>query len=296
MGRHRQVVWALLLAAVVGAAGAGCGGGSHRRVAGTTTPTTPPAASTTMATNTVAPSTTATAASTTVAPGPVTVTTARASPATTPTTSGCAATLASQLASAGGGTQVITVVAASTGSTSATVSLWQRGGTCWSLVNGPWPARVGYNGMSSHHREGDGTTPMGLYAMSSAFYGIAANPGVQGSYHQLVCGDWWDEDPASPQYNTFQHLSCGATPPFGGGSEQLWKQVVAYQSFAVVQYNTGPIVSGAGSGIFVHDDTGGSTNGCVSLTPPDLNFLLRWLQPGQSPHIAIGTAANIGQY
>jgi len=187
------------------------------------------------------------------------------------------------------------VEAPSTGSTTATVTLWQRSGSCWSQVDGPWPARVGLNGLSSHHREGDGTSPMGLYGVSSAVYGIAANPGVHGSYHQLVCGDWWDEDPSSPQYNTFQHVACNATPPFGGGSEQLWKQTVAYQSLAVVQYNTGPVIAGAGSAIFIHDDTGGATNGCVSLPPSDLNLLLRWLQPGQSPHIAIGTGANIRQ-
>ncbi len=136
---------------------------------------------------------------------------------------------------------------------------------------------------------------MGLFAVSSAFYGIAANPGVHGSYHQLVCGDWWDEDPASAQYNTFQHVACDATPLFGAASEMLWQQEVAYQNFAVVQYNTGPVVSGAGSAIFVHDDTGRATNGCISLPRSALITVLRWLQPGLSPHIAIGTETTINQ-
>ncbi len=195
----------------------------------------------------------------------------------------------------GGGSQLITVVAASTGSTTATVTLWQRSGTCWTIVGGPWSGRVGRNGLSSHHREGDGTTPTGLFGISSAFYGIAANPGVHGGYHQLVCGDWWDEDPTSPQYNTFQHVACNATPPFGGGSEKLWQQTVAYQRFAVVAYNTGPVVAGAGSAIFLHDDTGGGTNGCISLPASDLDTVLRWLAPGESPHIAIGTGTSIRQ-
>ena len=150
--------------------------------------------------------------------------------------------------------------------------------------------------MSTHHHEGDGTTPIGVYGISSTVYGIAPDPGVHGAYHQLVCGDWWDEDPASPQYNTFQHLACGATPPFGGGSEKLWTTTVAYQHFALVEYNTGPIIAGAGSAIFIHDDVGGGTNGCVSLAPGNLDTLLTWLQPGQSPHIVIGTASDIRQY
>jgi L,D-peptidoglycan transpeptidase YkuD (ErfK/YbiS/YcfS/YnhG family) len=155
---------------------------------------------------------------------------------------------------------------------------------------------VGYNGLSSDHHEGDGTTPIGLYPMGSAFYGLAADPGVNGSYHQLVCGDWWDEDPSSPQYNTFQHVACGTTPAFGGQSERLWEQTTAYQRFAVVDYNTGPVIPGAGSAIFVHDDTGGSTNGCVSLPAADLDTVLRWLQPGLGPHIAVGTTGGITQF
>jgi L,D-peptidoglycan transpeptidase YkuD (ErfK/YbiS/YcfS/YnhG family) len=258
-------------------------------------------------TTSAATSTTTTAAvslttSTSAAPPPATITTVTRSPApvattthsaVAATTTPCPSTLAGQLASTGGGSQLITVVANTTGSTSATITLWQRTGSCWTQAGGPWTGRVGRNGMSGHHREGDGTTPMGLYGLSSTFYGIASNPGVHGSYHPLVCGDWWDEDPASPQYNTFQHVACGTTPAFGGGSEALWQQKIAYQNFAVVEYNAGPIVPGAGSAIFFHDDTGGGTNGCISLPPPELNTVFRWLQPGQSPHIAIGTGATI---
>ena len=42
-------------------------------------------------------------------------------------------------------------------------------------------------------------------------------PACGSRYHRLRCGDWWDEDPRSPTYNRFQHLACGATPPFHGG-------------------------------------------------------------------------------
>jgi L,D-peptidoglycan transpeptidase YkuD (ErfK/YbiS/YcfS/YnhG family) len=174
--------------------------------------------------------------------------------------------------------------------------LWQRNGTCWTEVAGPWTGGVGYNGLSTHHREGDGTSPIGIFGISPQFYGVAPNPGVHGSYHQLVCGDWWDEDPTTAAYNTFQHVPCGQQPPFGGGSEALWKETTAYQSFAVVDYNTSPIIAYAGSAIFIHDDIGGPTDGCVSLPPADLITLLRWLQPGDAPHIVIGTASDIRSY
>ena len=156
---------------------------------------------------------------------------------------------------------------------------------------------MGYNGISAHKREGDGATPIGLYGISSAFYGNGPNPGVHGSYHSLSCGDWWDENPASPEYNTFQHLdSCSTAIPFGGsGSEALWTETTAYQSFAVIEYNTDPVVPGAGSAIFIHDNVGGPTNGCVSLAPGNLDRLLKWLLPGQS-HIVIGTSGDIRGY
>jgi L,D-peptidoglycan transpeptidase YkuD (ErfK/YbiS/YcfS/YnhG family) len=173
-------------------------------------------------------------------------------------------------------TQQVRVVAPSTASTVASVSLTE----CGKTVLGPWRGRVGYRGLSAHHREGDGTTPVGTFAIGPVMYGLAASPGVRFRYHRLVCGDWWDEDPASATYNRFRHVPCGTRPPFGGGSEALWRATVAYRLFAVVRYNAAPVVRGRGSAIFLHVDTGRATNGCVSLPEPRLRALLRRLRPG----------------
>jgi L,D-peptidoglycan transpeptidase YkuD (ErfK/YbiS/YcfS/YnhG family) len=150
--------------------------------------------------------------------------------------------------------------------------------------------------VSDHHQEGDGTTPSGAYGIGSPMYGNGPNPGVRYRYHPLVCGDWWDEDPNSPQYNTFQHVTCGAQPTFGGKSEALWTVTAAYQNFAVIAYNAGPIVPFRGSAVFLHDDVGGATNGCVSLPAPALITVLRWLQPASAPLIVIGTDAEIRRF
>jgi L,D-peptidoglycan transpeptidase YkuD (ErfK/YbiS/YcfS/YnhG family) len=215
---------------------------------------------------------------------------------TTTAAPGCPANLAGRLAWTGGATQLITVDAPSPSSTTAMVAAWQRSGGCWVPAAGPWTGRTGRNGLSTHHVEGDGTTPMGAYGIGPVMYGIAPNPGVHYRYHQLVCGDWWDEDPSSPAYNTFQAIGCGTAPPFHGNSEALWTQNVAYQRFAVVNYNTGPVVPGAGSAIFLHDDLGNPTDGCVSLPTPQLDTLLRWLNPAAAPLIVIGTDTSIGRY
>lgn len=187
-----------------------------------------------------------------------------------------------------GSTQLVTVTA-SPHATSATLSTWVRRGTCWRRVAGPWTARLGRSGLSSHKREGDGATPTGTYRFGATMYGIAANPGVRFRYHRLTCGDWWDEDPGSATYNEFRHVACGAAPRFGGGSEALWKISPQYRYFAVISYNASPVVPGRGSAIFLHVAVG-ATAGCVSLPEARLVQLLRWLRPASRPLIRIGSS------
>ena len=184
--------------------------------------------------------------------------------------------------------QAITVDAARHKTTMASLRLWRRQGRCWAPVAGPWTARVGWNGLSGNRREGDGTTPTGVYTLGRTMYGNAANPGVRYRYRRLQCGDWWNEDPRTPTYNTFQHVRCGSKPPFRVTTPGLWQETRAYRHFAVIEFNMRPVVPGRGSGIFLHAQTGRSTNGCVSLPADKLVSVLRWLDPAKSPRIAIG--------
>ena len=171
--------------------------------------------------------------------------------------------------------------------TTATLSLWARSGSCWRRVAGPWTARLGRSGLRVQKREGDGATPVGTYRFGATMYGIAPNPGVRFRYHRLTCGDWWDEDPGSPTYNTFRHVGCGVAPAFGGGSEALWRISPQYRYFAVIDYNAHPIVAGRGSAIFLHVAVG-ATAGCVSLPERQLVQLLRWLRPAERPLLRLG--------
>jgi L,D-peptidoglycan transpeptidase YkuD (ErfK/YbiS/YcfS/YnhG family) len=185
-----------------------------------------------------------------------------------------------------GSTQLVTVTASSYGTTSASLELWQRRGACWRRVAGPWRAWLGSSGMSAHKHEGDGATPTGTYRFGAA-YGIASDPGMHSSYHRLVCGDWWDEDPHSPTYNTFRHVACGARPAFRGGSEALWRISPQYRYFVSIGFNTAA-VPGRGSAIFLHVSAGHPTAGCVSLPEPQLLQVLRWLRPAARPVVHLG--------
>ena len=187
------------------------------------------------------------------------------------------------------GAQQLVTVQAHPGATIASLSLWQRRGACFRRVAGPWTARLGRSGLSSHKREGDGSTPTGTYRLGTTMYGIAHDPGVKFAYHRLVCGDWWDEDAGSTAYNTFQHVACGAQPAFGGDSEALWRISPQYRYFAVIEYNARPIVPGRGSAIFIHVSAAHATAGCVSLPESRLVRLLRSLRPDAKPVITIKT-------
>jgi L,D-peptidoglycan transpeptidase YkuD (ErfK/YbiS/YcfS/YnhG family) len=204
----------------------------------------------------------------------------------------CAQTLPNRLET-GRATQLVTVVARSRSSTQATFRLWAKRGGCWRPAAGPWTAWLGGNGTSPVKREGDRRTPTGIFGFGRTMYGVAANPGVHYPYHRVVCGDWWVEDPASRYYNRFRHVRCGATPPFRTTSEDLSRSPTAYRHFAVIAYNSSPIVPGRGSGIFLHATTGRPTLGCVSLPVAQLVRTLRWLRPSASPRIAIGTQADL---
>ncbi|HSC48710.1 MAG TPA: L,D-transpeptidase family protein [Gaiellaceae bacterium] len=204
----------------------------------------------------------------------------------------CAPTFAGRL-DTGSATQLITVVAASRASTQAPLTLWTKRAGCWRRSAGPWAAWLGGNGTSPSKREGDRRTPAGIFGFLPTMYGLSPSPVLRYRYHRIVCGDWWVEDPASPFYNRFRHVACGSKPPFRTTSEDMSRSPVAYQHLAVIAYNTGPVVPGRGSGIFLHVSTGRPTLGCVSLPRPRLQATLRWLRPAAAPLIAIGTAADL---
>ena len=174
-------------------------------------------------------------------------------------------------------------------------------GSRWRLVFGPWAAETGSGHMiaAAQRREGDHATPIGVFNFGQTIYGAVGDPGgLHYRYHRLVCGDWWDEDPYSALYNRFTHVRCGTSPGFGGDSEALWTETLAYPYFAVIDFNIGPIERGAaasGSGIFLHSWVGGATEGCVALTVPRLLAVLRWLRPAQYPVIEIGTDRELAK-
>ena len=200
-----------------------------------------------------------------------------------------------QVADTGGGTQLVTVVDPSRVSLTGTFAAWARGANgCWSLVSfagqpaQPFTAQTGSGGLLPISRRvpGDWVTPTGLFPFGTTVYGNSSvSPTNRYPYHHLVCGDWWDEQPGSSTYDDFRHVPCGITPPYAGDSEALWTETVPYQHFIDIKMPNPP---DNGAGIFLHDDMPeGYTEGCVALPNAELDAVLGWLDPADSPHVLI---------
>jgi L,D-peptidoglycan transpeptidase YkuD (ErfK/YbiS/YcfS/YnhG family) len=199
------------------------------------------------------------------------------------------------LAQTGGGSQLVTVVAPTSQSLAATFVAWAEGADgCWSpvvfagLPQQPYQAQTGYGGLLpiAQRIPGDWATPTGLFAFGNTVYGNSTvSPTTLYPYHHLVCGDWWDEEPGSPTYDTFQHVPCDSTPPYAADSEALWTEVQPYQHFIDIPMPNPP---DDGAGIFLHDDmTVGYTEGCVALPDAELDAVIGWLNPSDNPHILV---------
>jgi L,D-peptidoglycan transpeptidase YkuD (ErfK/YbiS/YcfS/YnhG family) len=190
----------------------------------------------------------------------------------------------------GTATRVLTVVAPSTGSTTATLQAWQKSGSGWSRYGAAVLAHLGSAGLSSPTSEGRSATPMGSFTLTQAF-GALANPGTGLPYFHTDAADWWISQ-AGSLYNTHQHCSSGCAFTQGAPNEHLAYETPYYNYAVVIDYNTrnSPtgVRAGAGSAFFLHVTDGGPTAGCVAIPQSTLVSIMRWLTPAAHPRILIG--------
>ena len=192
--------------------------------------------------------------------------------------------------STGSATRVITVVAPSAGSTTATLQAWSLApGGGWLRYGGALRAHVGTQGLTTAPSESRSATPIGSFGLTQAF-GSQPDPGTPLPYFRTDGADWWVSDVNSPLYN--QHARCwpGSCSFNTAVSENLYQAGYVYSYAVVIDYNRFPARPGAGSAFFLHVTDGGPTAGCVSIPAANLVSLLRWLSPNAYPRILIGVA------
>lgn len=185
----------------------------------------------------------------------------------------------------GPSTQVVTVVASSSRSTTATLTAWELRPSGWTPVVGPVSARVGSAGVG-RASETSTRTPAGTFTLTEAF-GRSGDPGTALPYRLVDGDDWWVSDVTSPLYNRYAQCAPGTCPFDEAVSENLYAVGAVYGQAVVIDYNRGG-TPGAGSGFFLHITNGAPTAGCVAIDAGSLVAVMRWLDPRARPLISIG--------
>lgn len=140
-----------------------------------------------------------------------------------------------------------------------------------------YPCVLGRSGVSDTKSEGDGTTPLGRFALKYVLYrpDRLDAPIIALPTSAIKPNDGWCDSPDDPRYNQpVQH-------PYGASAEKLWRDDNRYDILVVLGHNDDPIVPGAGSAIFLHvaaDDLR-PTEGCVAMRYDDLLAVLKDCTP-----------------
>lgn len=140
---------------------------------------------------------------------------------------------------------------------------------------------VGKNGTSSESCEGDYKTPAGIFSLGFAFG--TENESFKYPYRIINDNCYWVDDPDSELYNQWvesENITWKS-------AEHLIDYPDSYKYSVAINYNTNPVIPGAGSAIFLHCSNGSFTAGCVSVPETDMLSVLNWLDPEANPVILI---------
>jgi len=131
---------------------------------------------------------------------------------------------------------------------------------------------LGKSGVRTVKREGDGATPVGVFAMRRLLYrpDRGGAPATRLPNAPIADDDGWCDDPADAAYNRPVKL------PYRARAERLWRDDRLYDLLVVLGYNDDPAVAGAGSAIFLHVAAAdyAPSEGCVALASDDLRRIL----------------------
>jgi L,D-peptidoglycan transpeptidase YkuD (ErfK/YbiS/YcfS/YnhG family) len=145
---------------------------------------------------------------------------------------------------------------------------------------------LGYGGVRSDKREGDGATPAGTWPMREVLFRPDRIGAVATAlpHRALLQQDGWCDDPADPNYNRPVPL------PYPAHCEHLWLEDHVYDVILPLGYNDDPVVAGRGSAIFLHvaRPDFAPTAGCVALALADLLAVMAAAGPGARVRVVPG--------
>jgi len=193
---------------------------------------------------------------------------------------------------AGDSSQVLLVTGEESAGFNATLYVLEKRDDKWRNAFPPRQALIGEKGFAppGRKREGDVRTPSGVFALERTF-GYAPGIPSRMPYRQAGENDIWVDDISSPDYNRWVRKGETSAAFF----EIMKLPDDRYKYGIVIEYNTDPVVKGAGSAIFIHVRRGENmpTLGCVALPERDILEVLGWLDPAAKPLIVLGTRDSI---
>ncbi len=162
----------------------------------------------------------------------------------------------------GGAVSTVTVRARSAHATVGRVHIGGR----W------WRCALGRGGFGAMKREGDGTTPIGVWPLRKVYYRAdrVRRPRTFLPVQALAPCDGWCDAPDDRNYNRI------VSHPYPASAERMWRADDLYDLVLVIGHNDRPRRRGRGSAIFLHiaRETYSPTEGCVALAADDVRAIL----------------------
>lgn len=129
--------------------------------------------------------------------------------------------------------------------------------------NRVYDCALGRSGVTTDKREGDGATPLGQFALRQVLYRAdrLSQPTTSLPATPIKPDDGWCDAPGDALYNQ------PVTHPYSASAERLWRDDNRYDLILVLGHNDDPVVSHAGSAIFLHvaAEDFRPTEGCIAL-------------------------------
>ncbi len=131
---------------------------------------------------------------------------------------------------------------------------------------------VGKSGITRSKKEGDLSTPKGLYEINKLYYRKDKIKNFKCKIKKKIIKKnmGWCDDIRSKKYN--QEI----TFPYNYSAEKLYRKDSKYDLFLDIDYNKRPTIKGKGSAIFLHltNRKYKATKGCIGILKKDFLKIL----------------------
>lgn len=182
----------------------------------------------------------------------------------------------------------------------------------WKAVGGSFPVVVGRTGLgwgkglseipatadrSVLKAEGDGRSPAGIFALTSAFGSLAKPEYAKLPFTKLEQFTECVDDVKSSHYNKIvDRMQVGNFD--WKSSEKMLAVGPEYEMGVFVAHNSAPVTRGDGSCIFLHiwKDAASGTSGCTAMAKENIETVFKWLDGAKNPVLIQLPEAQYSEY